>query len=261
VGSKFERNDFTGFEVQPTVRGRWSPSDRQTVWGAVSRAVRLPTRFDTDLRILNPGTGAVVLSGSPDFDAETVVAYEAGYRARPHPRVSVDTAVYTNRYDDLRSQELPAPGRPFTVLGNMLNAVTSGVEAATTVQVLDAWRVHAWGAYLHKDLSLDRGSRDVTNGRDEGNDPSFHMALRSQLDLPAGLALDGVCRYVTARPFPAVPAYAELDLRFGWAVRAGWELSLVGQNLLHDRHPELGSNSPRRYEFERGVFLRSTWRF
>ena len=261
VGSKFERNDFTGFEAQPTLRARWSPSDRQTVWGAVSRAVRLPTRIDTDLRIVDPGTGAVVLSGSPDFDAETVVAYEAGYRVRPHPRVSFDTAVYTNRYDDLRSQELPVPARPFTVLGNMLNAVTSGVEAATTVQVLDAWRVHAWGAYLHKDLTLDAGSGDVTNGRAEGNDPSFHMALRSQLDLPAGFALDGVCRYVTARPFPAVAAYAELDLRLGWAVRAGWDLSLVGQNLLHDRHAELGTNSPRRYEFERGVFLRSTWRF
>ena len=260
-GSKFERNDFTGFEIQPTMRGRWSPSERQTVWGALSRAVRLPTRFDTDLRILNPATGAVVLSGSPDFDAETVVAYEAGYRVRPHARVSVDAAVYTNRYDDLRSQELPAAGRPFTVLGNMLNAVTSGLETATTIQVLDTWRVHAWGAYLHKDLSLDAASRDVTNGRDEGNDPSFHMAVRSQLDLPAGFALDGAYRYVSARPFPAVSAYSELDLRLGWAVRAGWDLSLVGHNLLHDHHPELGSNSPRRYEFERGVFLRSTWRF
>src|SRR5918993_2720616 len=260
-GSKFERNDFTGFEIQPTMRGRWSPSERQTVWGALSRAVRLPTRFDTDLRILNPATGAVVLSGSPDFDAETVVAYEAGYRVRPHARVSIDAAVFTNRYDDLRSQELPAPGRPFTVLGNMLNAVTSGLETATTIQVLDTWRVHAWGAYLHKDLSLDPDSRDVTNGRDEGNDPSFHMALRSQLDLPAGFALDGAYRYVSARPFPAVSAYSELDLRLGWALRAGWDLSLVGHNLLHDHHPELGPNSPRRYEFERGVFLRSTWRF
>lgn len=261
LGSKFERNDFTGFEVQPTVRGRWSPSGRQTVWGAVSRAVRLPTRFDADLRILNPVTGAIVLSGSPDFDAETVVAYEGGYRVRPHTRVSLDAAVYANRYDDLRSQEPPGPGRPFTVLGNMLNVVTSGLEAATTVQVRDAWRVHAWGAYLHKDLSLDAGSRDPTNGRDEGNDPSFHMALRSQLDLPAGFALDGVFRYASARPFPAVEAYSELDLRLGWTVRAGWDLSLVGHNLLHDSHPELGSNAPRRYEFERGVFLRSAWRF
>ena len=261
LGSKFERNDFTGFELQPTVRGRWSPSDQQTVWGAVSRAVRLPTRFDTDLRILNPANGVVVLSGSPEFDAESVVAYEAGYRIRPHPRVSLDTAAYANRYDNLRSQELPVPGRPFTLLGNMLNAVTSGVETAMTVQLLNAWRVHGWGAYLHKDLSLDPGSRDVTNGRDEGNDPAFHMALRSQLDLPAGFALDGVFRYASARPHPAVPAYSELDLRLGWAVRAGWDLSLVGHNLLHDQHPELGSNAPRRYEFERGVFLRSAWRF
>ena len=50
IGSKFERNEFTGFEIQPTVRGRWSGA-HQSAWGAVSRAVRVPTRFDTDLRI------------------------------------------------------------------------------------------------------------------------------------------------------------------------------------------------------------------
>ena len=54
VGSKFERNTFTGVEAQPSVRVRWTPSNRRTVWGAVSRAVRLPTRFDTDLRFTNP---------------------------------------------------------------------------------------------------------------------------------------------------------------------------------------------------------------
>ncbi len=74
LGSKIERNDFTGFEVQPTVRVRWTRTDLQTVWGAVSRAVRLPTRFDTDLRIVNPATGRVLISGSESFDAESDVA-------------------------------------------------------------------------------------------------------------------------------------------------------------------------------------------
>ncbi len=261
IGSKFERNDFTGFEVQPTVRARWSGTDRQTLWGAVSRAVRLPTRFDTALRIINPQTRALLLSGNDDFDAESVVAYEAGYRIRPHLRASLDFATFVNRYDNLRSQEFPAPQGPFVLLANTLNAVTSGFEAAGAVQLAGRWRVHGSYAYLHKRLSHDSGSRDLTRGRDEGNDPSFLFSIRSYLDLPYGLALDGLLRAAGARPHPAVAAYSELDVRLGWTARPGWEWSLVGQNLLHDHHPELGSTQRRRYEFERGVYVRTAWRF
>jgi iron complex outermembrane receptor protein len=261
LGSKFERNDFTGLEVQPTARVRWTPEGNQTAWGAVSRAVRLPVRIDTDLRIVNPATGALLVSGNEDFGAESVVAYEGGYRIRPLARLSLDLAAFANRYDSLRSQEFPSPLGPVVQLGNTLNAVTTGVELAGTVQVLEQWRVHAWYAYLHKNLSLDPGSRDLSRGRDEANDPSFLFSLRSYLDLPYGLAFDGVLRHADERPYPAVPAYSELDLRLGWTVRPGWEISLVGQNLLHDHHPELGSIQAVRYEFQRGAYVRSAWRF
>lgn len=261
LGSKFERNDFTGLEVQPTARARWSPDDRRTLWGAVSRAVRLPTRIDTDLRFINPVTRSLVLSGNDEFDAESVVAFEAGYRARPGSRLSLDFAAFANRYDHLRSQEFPSRLGAVILLDNTLNAVTSGFEAGATVQVLDPWQVHAWYSYLHKDLSLDEGSRDISRGREEGNDPSFIVSVRSYLDLPRGLAFDALFRRTDRRPFPAVPSYSRLDLRLGWAIRPGWEVSLVGQNLLHDRHPELGSNQALRYEFERGVYVRSAWRF
>ena len=40
VGSKFEHNDYTGFELQPTGRILWTPGLSTTIWGAVSRAVR-----------------------------------------------------------------------------------------------------------------------------------------------------------------------------------------------------------------------------
>jgi iron complex outermembrane receptor protein len=260
VGSKVERNDFTGLEVQPTLRGRWSASDRQTLWGAVSRAVRLPTRFDTGLRLFN-ATGALLLSATTDFKAESVVAYEAGYRIRPHARLSLDLATFANRYDNLRSQESPTPERRFVVLANTLNAITSGVESAATIQPVDRWRLHGSYAYLHKDLSLDPASLDLTGGRDEGNDPSHLFSLRSYVDLHYGFAFDGLFRYASRRPSPRVSAYSELDLRLGWAVRPGWEVSLVGQNLLHDRHIELGSNQLLRYEFQRGVYARSAWRF
>jgi iron complex outermembrane receptor protein len=104
IGSKFERNTFTGIEAQPNIRLRWTPTTRRTVWGAVSRAVRLPTRFGTDLRITVP----VAQTRRTDFGSEKVTAYEAGYRAELSPRASIAVATFSNVYDRLRSQEPPS---------------------------------------------------------------------------------------------------------------------------------------------------------
>ena len=258
-GAKVGTNNYTGSEIQPTVRARFHPTDRQMLWGAVSRAVRLPTRFDTDLRLRNPITGAVVLSGTEDFDAESVVAYEAGYRARPHARVSTDVAVFVNQYDSLRSQELRFVPAPRVFLENWLNARTGGVEVGATVQAAGNWQLHGSYAWLKKTLSFDEGSTDPTGGVFEANDPSHMASLRSQLDLPRGFTFDAFLRYVDERPSPRVPAYGELDLRLGWQARPNWELSIVGQNLLHDHHQEF--NFTPVIELRRGVFLRSIWEF
>lgn len=261
VGSEFGRNNFTGIEIQPNARIRFHPSRQQMAWAAVSRAVRLPTRFDQDIRLVNPVTGALILTASEAFDSETVIAVEGGYRALPHARLSVDAAVFTNRYDDLRSQELTFTPAPLFVLGNALNARTSGVELAATVEVAGSWRVQGSYAWLHKRVSFDAGSSDPTGGIFEGNDPSHLASARSYVDLPHGFALDAVVRFASRRPAPVVDAYTELDVRAGWRVRPAWEISLIGQHLLHDRHEEFASPNASRFAFRRSVFARSIWRF
>jgi len=116
AGTKVERNDYTGVEWQPSVRLRWMPTSVQTVWGAVSRAVRMPTRFDTDIRVFQ---GPILVAvGNPDFRSESVVAFEVGYRVAPSPRVAFDLTAFHNRYDDLRTQEVTGTR---VVLGNGLN--------------------------------------------------------------------------------------------------------------------------------------------
>lgn len=57
VGSKIEHNDYTGFEVQPSVKMLWTPHERHTLWGSVSRAVRTPSRVEA--------SGQVVIVGIP----------------------------------------------------------------------------------------------------------------------------------------------------------------------------------------------------
>ncbi len=51
LGSKFEHNNYTGFELQPNVRLLWTPTAHQSAWVAVTRAVRTPSRLDEDLQL------------------------------------------------------------------------------------------------------------------------------------------------------------------------------------------------------------------
>src|SRR5438093_98834 len=69
-GSKLEHNDFTGFEAQPSVRALWAPRADQMVWAAVSRAVRTPTRYDSDIRFGPPG---FLFVGNPNFKSEAMI--------------------------------------------------------------------------------------------------------------------------------------------------------------------------------------------
>ena len=257
VGSKFERNEFTGFEIQPTIRARWSAA-RRSVWGAVSRAVRVPTRFDTDLRIRIPNSTNLLLTGSSDFRSEEVLAYEAGYRRQIHERVSIDIAGYVNRYDDLRTQEIRAGG-PIT-LANMMNGLGRGVETTAIAQLLPRWQVHASHAYSWKELTFDAGSTDITRGTAEGNDPRHIFKLRSYINATSRIEIDAFYRSIGSLPQPPVDAYQELDTRVGYRVQPGWDLSLIGTNLLHARHLEFRAGTPPE-TYERSVSLRSVWRF
>jgi iron complex outermembrane receptor protein len=58
-----------------------------------------------------------------------------------------------------------------------------------------------------------------------------------------------------------VPSYFELNVRIGWHPTKNLELSVVGENLLHDHHPEYGFPGPTREEISRGVFGKVAWSY
>src|SRR5262245_38702156 len=95
IGSKFERNDFTGFEVEPSVRASFAIRPERYLWAAVTRAVRSPTRLDTDSRVL-VALQNVTLDGNKDFKSEDLVAFEVGYRSKLTQRTSIDAATFFN---------------------------------------------------------------------------------------------------------------------------------------------------------------------
>src|SRR5438094_1331772 len=78
LGTKIEHNDYTGFEIQPSGRLNWTLGPSATLWTAVSRAVRTPSRIDRELFV--PAQPPYFLAGGPDFHSEEELAYEPGLR-------------------------------------------------------------------------------------------------------------------------------------------------------------------------------------
>jgi iron complex outermembrane recepter protein len=257
VGTKLEQNSYTGLEVQPSVRAAWTPDERHTVWAAISRAVRTPTRLDEDAIFLAPN-GQPVLSGSSDVVAEELLAYELGYRMQPTPDLLLDAAAFYDLYDHLRTFE-PVAGGGF-VFANKLGADAWGVELRSSWQPAPWWRLHAGYAWFGKHLRLAADSNDPTGGRLVGDDPRNRYSLRSVMDLPGGFELDGWLRHVDELASPEVKAYTEMDVHLGWRWSERLELALVGQNLLHARHVEFAPN-PFVEAVQRSVFGKATWHF
>jgi iron complex outermembrane receptor protein len=244
AGSTFEHNTFTGFEFQPTLRLAFSPRDASwRTWVGVSRAVRTPSRIETDVTVPGPA-GLTVLAGSPAFAAERLDALEAGWRWSRGQALLVELSAFENRYDHLRSLE-PGTGSVLFVNGNLLNAKSNGAELTTT------WRPSGWarlivGArYLDKVLDLDVESRSPNRGQSEGNDARKIVTSQLSLDLPRGLQFDAVLRHVGRLPQPAVRAYTTVDLRLAWRPHRDWELAIAGRNLLAPPHTEaIQSSAP-----------------
>jgi iron complex outermembrane receptor protein len=259
AGTKLEHNSYTGFELQPNLRLTWVLNERRTLWGAVSRAVRTPTRLDENIEFLS--AGQVVLTGSTGFVSEKLVSYELGYREQLRPEASIDLSTFYNVYRDLRSQDFSPGGTLPIVLANNLEAETWGAELRGNFQPCPWWQLHAAYAYFDKQLSIRPGGSDRFAGLEEGNDTHNRFTLRSLIDLPGRVELDAWLRWVDDLPSPLVHPYQELDLHLGWHASPSLQLALVGQNLLHARHQEFAAIGAPGEQIQRSFYGKATWSF
>ncbi|MDZ3836617.1 MAG: TonB-dependent receptor [Rhodospirillales bacterium] len=251
IGSKVEHNTSTGVEVQPSARLLWTPTPTQSVWGAVSRAVHVPSIGEEEAQIrvgvIPPGippnaTGLpleIVFTGKPDIVAEDLLAFELGYRAQPLRSLTFDIAGFYNIYDDLRTV---ADGTPFLALSPVPRVVvpaelnadgsaeTYGIEVAADWEVFRWWRLKAAYNYFHDNLDVAAVGH--------GMNPMHQASLRSLIDLGHGWEFDLWPRYVDNLTDQNIESYVSLDARLGWRPTNAIEFSLVGQNLLDSRRKE-----------------------
>lgn len=274
LGTKVQHNDYTGLEWQPNIRLTWLRGKRQTLWTAASRAVRIPSRLDTDLRIVrvvNSDPEAPVyttFNGNPELASETLWAYEIGYRIQASGNLSHELALFYNDYDKLHTLE---PGPPVTVegspanytiipfiFGNEMEGRATGGTLVTKWQLMPSWRMQFHYAYTDLRLRNKSDNADSFSPALEGNTPTHQFAVHSHLDLPHNLSLYNGLRYVDELPDQDVPSYVALDLSLNWQPKSDLEIALTGSNL-NGSHVEFGSDDMN--QIERSIHGKIKWRF
>lgn len=282
IGSKFEHNDYSGFEGQPSLKIMWTPHSQHRLWAGVSRSVRTPSRAEKAMDLLNsvspqtvtmpPIPLAAYIQGNSNFSSENVITYETGYRTTFSKTASLDITGFYNDYQNLRSTQQTTPmlsyfnGLPYLqeqlLFNNQLGGRTYGVEAATVWQMLDWWRWDLNYSWLHTEFSKPNGLSQTSIS------PQHRASLRGAFSPWHDIDLDMWFRYVDSNFIVSssgnatIPSYVTLDLRTAWRPLNNVELSVVGQNLLQSSHLEyVSENQTLPTAIVRGVYGKISWKF
>jgi iron complex outermembrane receptor protein len=179
--------------------------------------------------------------------------------------LSFDVAAFYNNYHLAYALPSGLVFEPFPVqtyaYTNNSSGSTFGVELLAQWLVTDRWRVAAGYNWIESDFGDEIVSILAT--------PEHQLSLRSSLDLGHGWELNGAAYYVDRiQTLPqgtatiSVPSYVRLDAGLVWRPTPNLELSVWGQNLLDDGHPEFASyKSSAVVQIPRTVYGGLTWRF
>jgi iron complex outermembrane receptor protein len=272
LGTKIEHNDYTGIELQPSARVAWTPSEKHTLWAAISRAVSTPNRAENDIR-LNfgelegfPGIFGSVF-GNRGLKSEELMSYEIGFRAAPTERMALDLVVFYNDYDHAHSIDVlapivePAPPPPHTlapiIITSDAEVKTYGFEASADFSIKPWWLVRSSYSYIRV---IDNNEFPSTGAE---LTPRNILSLQNRFDLPHNLEFDTILRYVDTVSAGGVPGYLEMDARLSWRPREDLEISLIGRNLLDSERPEYDDTITLAVptQVQRGIAGKIAWRF
>jgi iron complex outermembrane receptor protein len=273
LGSKFEHNDYTNFEYQPSVRLLYTPTERQSVWAAVSRAVRTPARVNEDIILTVPTSPTQPvfgrLLGVEGVDSEDLLAYEIGMRTQQTERWFWDVAAFYYQYENLFAGVPQAPiiGAPVlvpTLLVNSLDAHAYGFEVASDYKVSEQWMLRGGYTFMRFVFDSTPLALDASTFEYEGSSPRNQLFLQSSWDLGCAWELDLAWRYVDTLPAFGVPSYNALDARLAWAATQNLEIAVVGRQLLDDHHLEFPASAyigGMGTEVQHEVYGVVTWRY
>ncbi|MGZ9201341.1 MAG: TonB-dependent receptor plug domain-containing protein [Caulobacteraceae bacterium] len=249
LGFKVEDSSFTGLEYLPNVRLAWDTGRTGLLWGAVSRSVRTPSTIERDL------TAVGFVEPARNFQSESLIAFEAGYRVQPTAKTALSVSTYYNLYDKIRTLGLALDPAYLFILSNDIEGHTYGLEAWADYTPTDWWRLSAGVNLLQKDLHVKDGRIDISGLVYGGDDPGAQAFLRSQMNIRPNVEMDLAVRAVEQLALTNTPGYVEADARLAWRLRNDLELSVVGRNLLDAAHPEIVPGGGPVFEIKRSIYF------
>ncbi len=283
-GAKWEHNDYTDIEWQPSGKILWKPLPNHSLWGSVSRAVHVPSVNERKGRVIVSsyppplGYGIVTLAGDDDFDSETAIAYEAGYRFQSHNSFALDLALFHNEYSRIYTL-LPEPVKDGLdmVYTNYTDGYGQGIEMSADWRPVPPLQLNLTYSYLYSFFDWNQSTKRANAINSfkkfiEHLTPRHQVSLRSTYKLSETVRLGGWLRYVDEikcrnslqllQEKTTIDDYFTLDLNMSWKPRKGLEISIAGQNLLNSSQLQYISelNTPPT-EIERGVYGKVTWNF
>ena len=273
AGTKLEHNSDAGWEWQPSARTAFDAGRLGFFWGAVSRAVRTPSRAYTSTvarRQVDTGQDAPVPAvanflGDPDLDSESMLAYELGWRKQLGETVGLDVALFEQDYDDLVYTRVKQPelsgGVDVPPHLELDSEVVNGAEMrARGVETVLELRPRPWvriqASYTWLDLDLLDAPMDPAQGdmavsffNNNSEDSPRHTGFvrvglapsptwSADLGFRVSSALDDVPDEQAVYRFP-IEGVRELQARLAWRPDPAVEVSLLGRNLIDDGRVDL----------------------
>jgi iron complex outermembrane receptor protein len=276
LGNRVEHFTYTGWETEPNARLLWIPNKRHSLWASVSRAVVLPNRAQHSIRLFKtiPDTGTFFeAKANPDMLTENLLAYELGWRWQIACNLDVDTALFYNLYDRMQGTHT-GKVRSDPVFGDVLEATVGnyrhvesyGLEMSINYRVNHDWRLQASYSGNQFDAEYDANASWFRDPDAEQHfNPQHTLSLRSLFNLTPDIEFDAWGRFVDELYVDrqTIPAYFALDLRLGWHPHKDLELSLSGQNLLDNQHPEFSDllYIPVASQVQRAFLAQIAWHF
>jgi iron complex outermembrane receptor protein len=265
AGSKFEHNDYSGFEVQPQIRAVWTPKKTHALWAAVSRAVRTPTRVENGLEyrfaeLSQAPPTFLLFSGNPNLHSESLRAYELGYRYEWKQVLSVDLALYYNGYDSFVGPGASgAPvfhSNPFFIdvplhFASVGNGQTHGLEFYMKYAPIPRWTLSIGATELRGNSPAGLNISAATN------DPRHQANLQSRFDLTRHFNFDAAYYYYDVIPHQ-LPPLNRVDLGASTKPLHGFTFSVWGRNLQTNRHQEALASFAPAGEIRRSIVF--NWR-
>lgn len=284
LGSKFEHNQYTGFEVQPNASLLYKLKPNLSFWVSGTRAVKTPSRLLTDLRfntIFPAGTfipgntmnEVVSVFGSNALSSEEHYSAEFGMRTSIADRVNIDLAAFYNIIDNATTWESGTPyvetafGSTHIVLpqtfDDRLEGRSFGFEISSRFKLTEAWHIEANYSYINVDLNVEAGSTDATAATANDDSPAHRFNVWSNVSFSDKFDLNLGLRFVDDAPNINIGRYFVADLRFAWHALETLDVELIAKNLLDWHHYEYPAQNIdyQQTEIPTSLTGKVTWRF